>query len=243
MTTTTLDSPDFEPQQEHREPAPDESARTKPTAPIASGDGNVAEPPPLIVASGMPNTLLSEKSDNRAGNTTRVALGLVGLAALGVVPPGVLLVSNGDLYQSNASWPLTFVLQLFSLPGAAALTLTLSLPGLLILLNLFNEELPVKRMLNAVARAYFRMGLLTLGAAPALLFFACTGATTMWVTVGATLSYFAAGGVALALLLHDFYQALTFKKGISGLLVLAWACFSSLLGLYLFVRMNPWTSF
>jgi hypothetical protein len=203
-------------------------------------------PPALPTATPgqpLPAQLLTRVGDSPHGNVSRLALGFAGLSALALLPDSARLwVSPGRHELGVADFGLVLALDAISLPIAAVLTLTFALPGLLILLGVFDQPLAPTELFQTVSRAYYRVGLLALGATPTLLLFALTGASHGLVSVGVSLVYLGAGVLSLSVLLHDVLGSLSRRKGLAPLVVLGWAGFVALFGLHLFTRLNvePW---
>lgn len=198
-----------------------------------------AEPPEPDL--GLARRLLTKECDQGKGNALRVALGVGGLFALGLVPTLAQIFEEGFFCQVARTEATNWLgFQLAALPAGAALTLTFALPGLLILLSILDEPLQLGAMFNALARAYYRLGLLGFGAAPTLALYALTGADAGWITFTSVAVYFAAGGTALLLLMRDFIATLTRRRGLSRLLVFGWGAFACVLGLYFFIKFNFW---
>lgn len=219
MTTTTLDAPAAETTTPSATPAP-------------------FIPPPAARAP-LPARLLSSDADDRQGNVLRLGLGFAGLSALALLPElARSLVDKASTEFGVLDWPLVLVLDALSLPVAAVLTLTFALPGLLILLGVFGQPLVPAALFQAVSRAYYRVGLLALGATPALLLFALTGGSDGLVSAGVAVTYLGAGLVSLALLLSDLIGSAEKQRGFAPLIVLGWAAFVALFGLHLFTRLN-----
>jgi hypothetical protein len=187
--------------------------------------------------------LLGPQGDDRAGNAARLSWGVLGLSLFGLLPSLALcLVNQWPESSSPIDWLLLFILDALSLPAAALLTLTLALPGLAILLGVFDLDPSPRVLLNAASRAFYRMGFLALGATPTLTLYALTGASSRWIHLGTSLAYVAIGAVSLLALLRQLFEALPLRRGFGGPLVLGWACFVGLFGLHLFQRLNiePW---
>lgn len=180
--------------------------------------------------------LLAAPANDRRALARRLLWGFAGLSALGAGPQ--LALSLVGAASSAKHGPLGFIESGVGLPFAAALTVTLPLPGLLILLGMQGDRADPRACLHALSRAYYRLGLVALGLTPILLLYAATGARD-GVLVGAVLGYFLAGGLALALLLGDLYRCLPRARGASRLLLFGWGCFVCLLSLYFFVKLQP----
>lgn len=180
--------------------------------------------------------LLTAPVGDRRAFATRLSWGLGGLTALGAGPQLALALTQAVPMPSRNVWELCG--SALALPVAAALTVSLPLPGLLILLGMQNDRADLHACLHALSVGYFRMGLVALGLAPVLVLYASTGARH-GVLVGAALGYFVAGGVALALVLGDLYRCLPNGRRTSRLLLFAWACFVCLLAVYFFVKLEP----
>lgn len=224
MTTTTADP---------------EISQATPPAPLTTSPN-----PPLSASNAaLPARLLSPAGDHRQGNLQRLGLGCLGLATLAALPDAARSVASPHGTEAGlVEGGLAFALDLVTLPVAAVLTLTFALPGLLILLGMFDQPLAPARLFQAVARAFYRAGLLGLGATPALVLFALTGASSGLVGVGVALTYLGAGLLSLAALLGELLGSVEKQRGMAPLVVLGWAAFVGLFGLHLFVRLNhePW---
>jgi hypothetical protein len=182
--------------------------------------------------------LLSPLSNNASDDMMRLLAGVLGLALLGV--PATLV----QFFERNEKAFRPWVsLQSVTLPITAATTLTLSLPGLWILLSVFNEQLEPRAVVNAVARTYLRGGLLCLGFTPTLLLFAASGGSSDGVLVSSTFTYFFAGTIALVSLARDLGAMLRQRTPLTLGILLGWALFTMVLGLYLFVRMQHFILF
>lgn len=210
-------------------------------SPVAlSDEAELSAPLPRARADGSPaaepmseaERLLAAPASDRQALGRRLLWGFAGLAGLGVGPRlARSLVGVG-------SEPFGFVVGGLGLPFAAALTVSLPLPGLLILLGMQGDRADPRACLHAISRAYYRLGLVALGLTPILVLYAMTGANT-GVLVIATLGYFLAGGLALALLLGDLYRCLPRAHAASRLLLFGWGCFVCLLSLYFFFKLEP----
>ena len=180
--------------------------------------------------------LLAAESNDPASLKARLMWGILGLLCLGACPELGLVAAGHD--PRLAEFGRSDWLGTLSLPFSAALTLTLPLPGLLILLSMQDEESDLSYVMHALSRAFYRTGLLGLGATPVLALYALTGATPQSITVFATLGYFFSGGLALALLLRDLFLGLSRQRARSGFLLLGWGGFVSLWGLYLYLKLG-----
>ncbi|HEU5073229.1 MAG TPA: hypothetical protein VFU02_03635 [Polyangiaceae bacterium] len=180
--------------------------------------------------------LLTAPERDRRAFGTRLLWGLGGLTALGAGPRLALALTRAVPLPDRGAWEVAG--GMLALPIAAALTVSLPLPGLLILLGMQNDRAEPRACLHAVSLGYFRMGLVALGLSPILVLYASTGARH-GVLAGAALAYFGAGGVALALLLGDLYRCLPKGRGTSRLMLFAWACFVCLLAVYFFFKLQP----
>lgn len=180
--------------------------------------------------------LLTAPATDRRALGRRLAWGVVGLGALGVGPELALYLAEAVPFSAADLW--RFVGSALALPMAAALTVSLPLPGLLILLGMQGDRAEPRACLHALSLAYYRVGLVALGLTPILLLYAFTGAR-YGVLVGAAGGYFVAGGVALALLVGDLYRCLPEARGASRVLLFAWACFVCLVSVYFFVKLEP----
>lgn len=197
---------------------------------VSANDARTAQP--LSEA----ERLLAAPASDRQALGRRLSWGFAGLSALGAGPElGLTLVGAAS---RPGHGPLGFIESGFGLPVAAALTVTLPLPGLLILLGMQGDRADPRACLHALSLAYYRLGLVALGLTPILLLYATTGARD-GVLVGAGLGYFVAGGLALALLLGDLYRCLPRARGASRLLLFGWGCFVCLLSVYFFFKLDP----
>jgi hypothetical protein len=214
MTTTTIDSPTLD-------SSSPEPAETRP-----------------IPAPSLPARLLDETSDGAATNASRVGIGVLGLGALTSLPSlGCQLVSTAPRELLGPPF-LFFAIDLLWLPVVGALTLALPVPGLSILLSVVNRGIEPARLVNAVSRAYYRMGLLGAGLTPSLLLYALTGASADWVEVGTALAYLGSMGLALSVLLGELRRALP-REAVGGAMVIfGWAAFVAVFGIHLFDRFN-----
>jgi hypothetical protein len=180
--------------------------------------------------------LLAAPASDRQALGRRLLWGFLGLTGLGAGPE--LALSLVGVGSSPERGPLGFVASGLGLPFAAALTVSLPLPGLLILLGMQGDRADPRACLHALSVAYYRLGLVALGLTPILLLYAMTGARD-GVLVGATLGYFLAGGLALSLLLGDLQRCLPRARARSRLLLFGWGCFVCLLSLYFFFKLEP----
>ncbi len=182
--------------------------------------------------------LLGPESNDRNGLKSRLAYGLWGLTALGLCPALLLLLAGNEsawTEWTQRGWLLSHTL---GLPVAAALTFSVPLPGLLILLGMQDDHAEATTLVHALSRAFYRMGLLALGAGPILGLYALTGASERGITLWVSLSYLTSGGTALALLLRDIFAALSRQRARSLVLLLGWGAFVSLLGLYFHLKLS-----
>jgi hypothetical protein len=178
--------------------------------------------------------LLAANPSDRGALRARLLWGFGGLALLGAGPSLALCAAGIDHTGHDLLW---FAGSALSLPIAAALSVTLPLPGLLILLGMQGDRAELGACVHALSRAYYRLGLLALGTTPILALYALTGARH-GVLVAAILGYFMAGGVSLSFLLGDLYRCLPKGRSISGCLLLGWACFVCLLSVYFFFKLQ-----
>lgn len=210
---------------------------------LLAGEGDTETPPPASAntlgteepVSEAARLLLAAPSDRRAF-AARLLWGLAGLSALGAGPQLALEIAGAVPPGGRGVWGTMG--SAFALPSAAALTITLPLPGLLILLGMQDDRADPRACLHALSLGYFRMGLVAVGLAPVLMLYAFTGARD-GVLVGAGLGYFVAGGVSLSLLLGDLHRCLPKARATSRLLLLGWACFVCLLAVYFFFKLEP----
>lgn len=186
--------------------------------------------------------LLSDKGDTPNGNASRLLIGLTGIALLGPITPSALYLANKHLDSAIGvvAWLSWCGLQMLSYAAVAALALTVALPGLWILLGLFDIQLNLNRVLNAVSRAYLRAGLFCLGFVPCILLYCTTGADESLMMFSGTSCYFVAGALGLWSLALELKRELQTHKGIGTLLLLGWLGLSMLLGAYLFVKSQVW---
>ena len=179
--------------------------------------------------------LLGAEVSDRGALRQRLLWGFAGLALLGAGPALALSAAGIEQRASHDLW--WFAGSALSLPITAALSVTLPLPGLLILLGMQGDRAELRACFHALSRAYYRLGLVTLGITPILVLYALTGARHGVLVVG-TLGYFLAGGVSLSLLLGDLYRCLPKGRGTSGCLLFGWACFVCLLSVYFFFKVQ-----
>lgn len=186
--------------------------------------------------------LLSDQGDTPNGNASRLLIGLTGIALLGPITPSALFLANKHLESaiSVGSWLSWCGLQMLSYAAVAALALTVALPGLWILLGIFDIQLNLHRVLNAVSRAYLRAGLFCLGFVPCILLYCTTGADQTLMMFSGTSCYFVAGALGLWSLAIELRREVQVRKGIGTLLLLGWLGLSMLLGAYLFVKSQIW---
>jgi len=209
-----------------------------------SSDVEPGAPLPRVSASGASTTepvseaerLLAAPASDRRALGRRLSWGFAGLSALGAGPELALTLLGAN--PSPGRGFFAFVGSGLGLPFAAALTVTLPLPGLLILLGMLGDRADAGACLHALSRAYYRLGLVALGLTPILLLYATTGAGD-GVLVGAALGYFLAGGFALSLMLGELYRCLPRARGASRLLLFGWGCFVCLLSIYFFFKLEP----
>lgn len=180
--------------------------------------------------------LLAAPPADRRALAARLGWGLAGLTALGGGPQIALAFVEAVRFGDRGVWG--WIGGALALPIAAALTVSLPLPGLLILLGMQDDRADPRACLHALSLAYYRIGLVALGLAPVLVLYACTGARH-GVLVGAGCGYFVAGGVALSLLLGDLHRCLPKGRATSRLLLFGWACFVCLLAVYFFFKLEP----
>ena len=177
--------------------------------------------------------LLEPSSDTLPGVRKRLGLGLAGLLALGVVPRLALLTAEAQPSETPVSeWLLCGM----ALPLAATLTLTVPLPGLVILLGVRDERLAPGHLVYGISRALFRFGLLALGVTPILSLYALTGARAHAIAAWTALSYFLTGAMILWLFERDLFRCLKQKASLSTLTILGWGAFVTMLGLYFYVK-------
>ncbi|HEY6724235.1 MAG TPA: hypothetical protein VI197_09380 [Polyangiaceae bacterium] len=200
-----------------------------------------AGPQPLMTP-GVPEPisqagqLLAAPPSDRRALAARLAWGFAGLTALGSGPQAALALVEAVHIGDRGVWG--WIGGALALPIAAALTVSLPLPGLWILLGMQDDRADPRACFHALSLAYYRIGLMALGLAPILVLYACTGARH-GVLVGAGGGYFVGGGVALALLLGDLHRCLPKGRATSRLLLFGWACFVCLLAVYFFVKLEP----
>lgn len=211
---------------------------------LRSNDANTKGPWPRapVTAPAAPEPvsqagqLLAAPPGDRRALAARLAWGVAGLTALGGGPQVALALVEAVSFGDRGVWG--WIGGVLALPIAAALTVSLPLPGLLILLGMQDDRAEPRACLHALSLAYYRIGLVALGLAPVLVLYACTGARH-GVLVGAGGGYFVAGGVALAVLLGDLYRCLPKGRATSRLLLFGWACFVCLLAVYFFFKLEP----
>lgn len=179
--------------------------------------------------------LLAAPATDRRALKARLVWGATGLAALGAGPQLALAVVETVRFGDHGVWD--WIGTALALPIAAALTVSLPLPGLLILLGMQGDRAELRACLHALSLAYYRIGLMALGLAPILVLYACTGARH-GVLMSAVAGYFVAGGVALAILLGDLYRCLPKGRASSRFLLFGWACFVCLLSVYFFFKFS-----
>ena len=202
------------------------------SAPAQTRPNLLTAPEPVSQAA----RLLAAPPDDRRALAARLLWGLAGLSVLGAGPQFALVLAQIVPVPERGLWGTLG--GALALPIAAALTVSLPLPGLMILLGMQDDRADPRGCLHALSLAYYRLGLVALGLAPILVLYACTGAR-YGVLAGAAIGYFVAGGVALALLLGDLYRCLPRARGTSRLILFAWACFVCLLAVYFFFKLEP----
>ena len=179
--------------------------------------------------------LLGADPSDRGARSARLLWGFGGLSLLGAGPALALRVAGVDPNVGHDPW--WFVGSALSLPITAALSVTLPLPGLLILLGMQGDKAELGACVHALSRAYYRLGLVAWGITPILALYAATGARQGVLGV-ATFGYFLAGGVSLSLLLGDLYRCLPKGRATSGCLLFGWACFVCLLSVYFYFKVQ-----
>lgn len=227
--TITLSEPAGSPEALLPSEADTAAALSRATASSLAAEEPVSEAARLLVA---------PPADRRA-LAARLMWGFAGLTALGAGPQVALEMAAAVPAGGRGVWGVFG--SAFALPIAAALTISLPLPGLLILLGMQDDRADPRACLHALSLGYYRIGLVALGLSPILVLYACTGARD-GVLVAAALGYFVAGGVALALLLGDLYRCLPKGRAASRLLLFGWACFVCLLAVYFFFKLEPFGS-
>ena len=183
--------------------------------------------------------LLAASPDDRRALGARLLWGFLGLTALGSGPELALYLAGAIHFPHSDAWGS--IGGALALPIAAALTVSLPLPGLLVLLGMQGDRAEPRACLHALSRGYYRLGLVALGLTPILLLYACTGGRH-GVVAGAAVGYFLAGGIALALMLGDLYRCLPRGRAASRLLLFGWACFVCLLSVYFFFKLEPFAA-
>jgi hypothetical protein len=183
--------------------------------------------------------LLSAEGDSARGNGSRLLIGLGGISFLGLITPSASALSSASQVELGLVQWLTWCgLQMSSFAAVGALTLTMALPGLLILLSLFQIQLGLTQVFNAVARAYLRAGLFCLGFVPCLLLYATTGGQLELTFGSGILCYFAAGTLGLWTLALELKRLVDRRLLVGNVFVLGWFLLSALLGTYLFAKMQ-----
>jgi hypothetical protein len=185
--------------------------------------------------------LLSTDGDTPSGNASRLLVGLGGIAMLGLISPSAIALARGAGAEIGVlRWLAQCGLQMSEFAVVAALALTMSLPGLWILLGLFDVRLELHTLLNGVCRAYMRAGLFCLGFVPCILLYATTGADLDMTMLSALACYLAAGAVGLQSLTVDLGRALPARRALGKLVILGWLVLSTVLGCNLFLKMHIW---
>jgi len=192
-------------------------------------------PDSTIGSEGLATMLLVSAQDDRRVHQGRLLWGLAGLTMLGGLPPLALRLV-GQLPSTTGN-VLADLFQPLRLPIAAALTLTFALPGLLVLLSMLEGQPRPNAVTQAISRAYFRLGLLAFGITPALTLYALTGASAGWIQGTTLLTYFGAGGFALAHFLRELCDAMQQRTPAIVALILGWGGFVCVLSVYFVIKL------
>ncbi len=187
--------------------------------------------PALELEAGQAARLLNPTDDTQALNAARLGVGLAGLVVLGSITHPYFAEALQS-FSEPVRW------RPFALALAAALTIAISLPGLLILLPMLGHRVPIDLALSSVCRQYARLGILAFGLSPVLALYALSGAAPKLIMLMTACGYLAAGALSLAHLFRDLHRALDKRTLGVRICLLIWAFYVGLLAAYLFAKLN-----
>jgi hypothetical protein len=200
---------------------------------VSLGPTTLGQSPAAV---GIAAQLLHVSSDCPAGNIRRLLVGFAGLFAFGTVSRWAFAREYSSWERAAAAFPQN--LHTLTLPLVAALTLALCLPGLLILLSLYGEQLGLRAVMHIVCRQYARLGLLALAATPVVLLYSVTGAESGFIAALSACYYLCAGAWSMGGLTLSLDQALSRKRWLSRLTLLLWFGFTGVIAVHLLLKLT-----